>query len=343
MRYFALYQREFSVVPQPLTADSHVFVDYTSANDLEKMFTQFQGEVMTETRRCRVHVSGVNHTSMMTQSASPSQITLSAMHDLFAQKFPDLVGLFDQAKPDLEQGKGVQALANLINCEVDVQNGQGFSTYRWTGRSGPFEMRVPKPFDPQPQRLTGTQQQAQVQSEGPKPPQEDPQSAPESSAASEARDDPPELPEADAEGQTVTDQEEAAEPEPAPPAAITQGLFTALAQLLGDGTLLMTVAKTGEEGKEPVLTVTVVPQAEMESFTPVCLTGSATELDTHFVAALETKVESRKSLEQAVADLKTADKALEDAKKAEAESKRKQTASKNKAAEKKTEPKEDEA
>ncbi len=52
------------MVPQPLTADSHVFVDYTSANDLEEVFTQFQGEVMTETRRCRVHVSGVNHTSM---------------------------------------------------------------------------------------------------------------------------------------------------------------------------------------------------------------------------------------------------------------------------------------
>ncbi len=272
--------------------------------------------------------------------AGPTQITFSAMHDLFAQKFPDLVGLFDQAKPDLEQGKGAQALANLINCEVDVQNDQGFSTYRWTGRSGPFEMRIPKPFDPQSQRLTGTQQQAQVQGKEPGTLQEAPEVAAESP---EAPDNHSEVPVAASDSQDASGEKEAAESDPAPANVPAQGFFPALAALLGDSTLLMTVAKTGEEGKEPVLTVTVVPQAETESFTPVCLTGSVTELDTHFVAALETKVESRKSLEQAVADLKTADKALEDAKKAEAESKCKQTASKNKAAEKKTEPKEDEA
>ena len=64
MRYFAIYQREFSVVPQPLTADSHVFVDYTTAMDLEEVFAQFQGEVMTEARRCRVLFTFVRHTSM---------------------------------------------------------------------------------------------------------------------------------------------------------------------------------------------------------------------------------------------------------------------------------------
>ena len=97
----------------------------------------------------------------------------------------------------------------------------------------------------------------------------------------------------------------------------------------------MTVARTGEEGKEPVLTVTVVPQGETESVTPVCLTGRVAELDAHFVTALESKAESRKRLEQAVADLKAADKELEEAKKAEAEAKRKQAASKKKAVEKK--------
>ena len=102
----------------------------------------------------------------------------------------------------------------------------------------------------------------------------------------------------------------------------------------------MTVAKTGEEGEEPVLTVTVVPQGETESFTPVCLTGNVSELDTHFVAALTTKAENKKSLEQAVADLKAADKELEEAKKVEAEIKRKQAASKKKAAEKKEDEKE---
>jgi PRTRC genetic system protein E len=269
----------------------------------------------------------------VTQSASPSQITLSAMRDLFVQKFPDRVKPFDQVKPDLEGGTGAQVLANLIGCEVEVRDDQGFSTYCWTGRSGPFEMKVPKPFDPVPQRASEPQQQAQVQSEEPETPHEAPQSAPESAVVPEARDDPPELPDAASEGHNATSEKVAA-PEPAPPVATAQGLFAALAALLGDSTLLMTVAKTGEEGKEPVLTVTVVPQGETESFTPVCLTGTVSELDTHFVAALESKAESRKSLEQAVADLKAADKELEEAKKKETEAKRKQTESKKKTAQK---------
>jgi PRTRC genetic system protein E len=268
----------------------------------------------------------------VTQSASPSQITLSAMRDLFVQKFPDRVKPFDQVKPDLEGGTGAQALANLIGCEVEVRDEQGFSTYCWTGRSGPFEMKVPKPFDPVPQRVSEPQQQAQVQSEEPETPPEVPRSAPASSADLE---DPIELPEADTEDQNAT--REAAEPEPTPPAATAQGLFAALAALLGDSTLLLTVARTGKEGDEPVLTVTVVPQVETESFTPICLTGTVSELDTHFVAALESKAENKKSLEQAVADLKAADKELEEAKKVEAETKRKQAASKKKAAEKKEE------
>jgi hypothetical protein len=64
----------------------------------------------------------------MTQSASPSQITLSAMRDLFVQRFPDRVKPFDQVKPDLEGGTGAQALANLIGCEVEVRDEHGFST-----------------------------------------------------------------------------------------------------------------------------------------------------------------------------------------------------------------------
>ena len=64
MRYFALYQREFSGRPQTLAPDSHVFVDYTTADDLEEVFVQFQAEVMTETRLCRVQLSLARHTSM---------------------------------------------------------------------------------------------------------------------------------------------------------------------------------------------------------------------------------------------------------------------------------------
>ena len=64
MRYFALYQREFTGMPRTLEADSHVFVDYTTADDLEEVFAQFQAEVMTEERRCRVLFKFVRHTSM---------------------------------------------------------------------------------------------------------------------------------------------------------------------------------------------------------------------------------------------------------------------------------------
>lgn len=64
MRYFALYQQEFSGRPQTLTPDSHVFVDCTTADDLEEVFAQFQAEMMTETRRCRMFGSCVRHTSM---------------------------------------------------------------------------------------------------------------------------------------------------------------------------------------------------------------------------------------------------------------------------------------
>ena len=64
MRYYALYQCELSVTPQPLSVNSHKFVDYTSAANLEEVFTQFQGETMTETRYTRILLKFVRHTSM---------------------------------------------------------------------------------------------------------------------------------------------------------------------------------------------------------------------------------------------------------------------------------------
>ena len=250
----------------------------------------------------------------MTQSAEPSQITFSAMRDLFAQRFPDRVEPFDQVEPELEAGRGAQALANLIGCEVEVRDEPGFSTYCWTGRSGPFELKMPKPFEPTRQHPGEPRQQR----------------------AQDLVEEPVALP-VEAEPEQV-EQSPHPEPEPAPPEVTTQGLFAALAALLGDSTLLMTVARTGEEGEEPVLTVTVVPQGETESFTPVCLTGSVTELDAHFITALESKAESRKCIEQAVADLKAADKELEEAKKKEVDEKRKQAEAKKKANAKPEEP-----
>ena len=113
------------------------------------------------------------------------------------------------------------------------------------------------------------------------------------------------------------------------------GLFTALSNLLGDSTLLMTVAPTGEADGQPVLTVTVVPQGEEDTFSPVCLTGTVAELDTHFVSALTAKADAKKSLTEQIEALAAADKALEEAKKAEVAAKAKQTEAKNKATQKK--------
>jgi hypothetical protein len=65
MRYGVLYQREFTGRPQALEANSHTFVDTTTADDLEEVFAQFQAEVTTETRRYRIALAFVRHTSML--------------------------------------------------------------------------------------------------------------------------------------------------------------------------------------------------------------------------------------------------------------------------------------
>jgi len=64
VRYYVLYQSEFSVMPQPPNVNSHKFIDYTSANGVEEVFAQFQGETMTETRYTRIVLRFVKHTSM---------------------------------------------------------------------------------------------------------------------------------------------------------------------------------------------------------------------------------------------------------------------------------------
>ena len=130
---------------------------------------------------------------------------------------------------------------------------------------------------------------------------------------------------------------------PVPALATTPGLFAALSALLGDTTLLLTVARTGEADGEPVLTVTVVPQSDLPGLTPVCLEGSAAELDAHLVAALTAKAESKGRIEEQIEALKAADKALEEAKKAETAAKTRQVDAKKKGLKDKEEQKEAEA
>ena len=64
MRYYVLYQREFSITPRPLSPNSHEFVDYTTAGSLEEVFAQFQAEAMNDTRHTRILLRFVKHTNM---------------------------------------------------------------------------------------------------------------------------------------------------------------------------------------------------------------------------------------------------------------------------------------
>ncbi len=258
----------------------------------------------------------------MTQTAQkPVQLTLEKVVAKFRDSRPDLIAPFEQIKPDLEAGTGAQALGNLIATEVKTRSEGNLTVYCWTGKTDAFELNVAKSFDPQPQRPSEAQQQAQA---APEVPPEAPEPAQTPEAAETLTANHPSLPE------TTENAAEAA-------VEITPGLFTALSDLLGDSTLLMTVAPTGEADGQLVLTVTVVPQGEEDAFSPVCLTGTVTELDTHFVSALSVKADSKKSLEAQIEALAAADKALEEAKKAEAAAKQKQTEAKKKATQKKEE------
>ena len=237
----------------------------------------------------------------------PIQLTLESMLARFRDKHPALVEPFERLRLELERGEGAQGLANLIGCEVEAETSGSLNIYRWRGHSGQFEMQVPGPFDPQ--------QQAQVQTEA--VPASSPRNVAEAADELEPRAD-------------VVEPPEVAEAVPAPVLATTPGLFAALSALLGDTTLLLAVARTGEADGEPLLTVTVVPQADLPGLTPVCLEGSAAELDAHFVAALTAKAECKRRIEAQIEALEAADKALEEVKKAETAAKTKQVDAKKK-------------
>ena len=252
----------------------------------------------------------------MTETAQrPKRLSLGELQTLFEESYPQLVEPFALAKPKLEDGTGQQDLANLIGCEVALRQESGLYLYSWSGTKGnAHEMRVPKAFDPQPVRANETQQQAQVQASEPTSELEVPDPATEGTEPEPVQGAAPE----------VIERTEAP----------TGGMFAVLAELLGDATLLMTVAHTGEAEGEPRLTVTVVSEGE-SGLSPICLEGSATELDEHFVAALTSKVDAKAGLKAQIEALKAADKALEEAKKEEVAAKNKQAEAKKKSAQKK--------
>ena len=246
--------------------------------------------------------------SHMTQTTEPPVLlTLESMLGRFRDKHIALVGPFEDLKPELERGEGAQPLANLIGCEVDLETRGGLHVYGWRGQTGRFELQVPRPFDPEHRRREPEEPSAVPTTGEATPP--GPSAEPEPPAAP-----PP-----------------GAEPEPEPAPAGTPGLFAALAALLGDATLLLTVAKTGEADGAPLLSVTVVPHGDAPGLAAVGLEGTAGELDAHFVAALTAKADGRKRIEDQIEALKAADRALEEAKKAEVAAKTKQADAKKKA------------
>ncbi len=258
---------------------------------------------------------------MIQTAQKPISLTLESMLAKFKESFPNLVAPFEKIRLELERGEGAQALANLIGCEVEAQSDQGLTLYRWEGKSGMFEMRVPKPFDPNPQRLIQMQQQAQVQDEEP-PAQTSQEAAQETPATSDSPDVTPELPEANAPGETVTDEATLVD-------EATAGMFSALAELIGESTLLMTLCKHGDD-----LTVTVTPFGDDKesAVQSIALTGTAAELDKGFVRAIAVKTEGRKALAEQIEALKAAEKELVDAKKAETDAKTKEAGKRKKAA-----------
>lgn len=223
----------------------------------------------------------------MTQIAQkPISLTLESMLAKFKESFPNLVAPFEKIRPDLERGEGAQALANLIGCEVEAQDEQGLNLYRWEGKSGVFEMRVPKPFDPHSQRHVETQQQMQGEEPTVHTPHETSPEAPETSDAHELQDDTHQRPEADATSEAVPEESK-------PVGKVPTGMFSAMAGLIGESTLLMTLCKHEDD-----LTVTVTPFGDDKetSVQSVALTGTAAELDEDFIRAITVKTEGRKAL-----------------------------------------------
>ena len=275
----------------------------------------------------------------MTQTIEkPIQLTYHKLREKFQANFPHLVAPLEQVKDKLDRGEGAGDLANIIRCEVNVEERDTSYVYSWTGQhGGNFECLTLKPFVPQLQRPPPAPEAASKTSKL-QLVSDDVRIAPKEAPAT------PHTPDEE-QAVKVDKSEEVHEQTPAPAAttpAFSSGIFAALAELMGSSTLFMTLAKHDNE-----LTVNVMPFGDDTdaSVSAVCLTGTPSELDEEFVEAIRVKVKTTTSLAEQVEALKAADKALIDAKKAEADAKKAEAAKKTKAAEdkKKAEEKEVEA
>ncbi len=246
---------------------------------------------------------------MTTATQAVTDFTLEQLQALYENNFPSKLPAYEEVKatlldPTRDGATCTQKLQDLLHVPVTVSiNGKG-AVYNWTGQRGAYRLTVPQATAPAPQETTKEALQA------PQKPQEP--------------------------AKASSEDKEAPEPTKAPQRAVEgKGIFTALAGLLLDTTLLMTISKSGEERGEAVLVVNVVPKAaegkDAALVSPVCLEGAASDLDEHFLDAITTKAEGNKSILRAIEELKAADEALAEAKKKEA-AKKKDAAAKSKSA-----------
>lgn len=264
----------------------------------------------------------------MTQTAEkPIALSYDKLHEKFEQNFPTLLAPLEQIKEKLDRGEGAQDLANIISCEVKETEEPTAFVYTWTGQKGQvFECRVLKPFEPKPERKT------EVSQDAPEAPEES-SSLQESTGDAQVAEEGAHAPVEAEETSHATPKVEAETGEPTPEPTIpnsSPGLFSALAKLIGDTTLLMTLAKHDDD-----LTVNVMPFGEDKdsSIAAICLTGTPAELDEGFAQAIAVKVQGRQSLAEQIEAIKAAEKKLADAKKAEADTKKAEAAKKTKVAE----------
>lgn len=263
---------------------------------------------------------------MIQTAEKPTQITFDKLTRKFEEHFPHLLEPLERAKPKLDRGEGAGDLANIISCEVKVEERATSYVYTWAGQSGgKFECHILKPFSPHSQRQPPAPEAAFGTLEL-QPVSDDVRAAPDEASAIPQRAD---------EVQEVELDTLEEKPAPTPELETTThtllpGIFSALAELTGENTLLMTLTKYEDE-----LTVNVMPFGDDKdaSVSAVCLTGTPRELDEGFVEAIRVKVETKTSLAEQIEALKAADKALLDAKKAEADAKKAEATKKTKATE----------
>jgi PRTRC genetic system protein E len=274
-------------------------------------------------------------------AADPIRLTPQMVERMYREHCPQKVERFKEVHamlqdPAIPLETRKEKLQELLTYHVEVEELKGGVFYRWEGARGTYQLEIAMPFEPNRHpngngAAQPTLAAAQEQQEAQRVPAEE-SSKNSGSAQSEPAQSTGNLQDNTSltpNGLTPSRSRSGNSSRDTPGVeASAAGLFTALAELLGGTTLLMSISKTGDEQGQPVLMVNVVPKGEGDTvpFTPISLEGTASELDAHFLTAIQSKAEGRKRLEEAIAEEKEADKALAEAKKKKAEAANQQEA-----------------